>query len=217
MAKIGYSIKTLNTINKEKLRKDIINSLESNAEYRKEIRRVFQVANRRIQNIENAGLLSPAVQALNKGDITGFSKFSMSGKTWDELKLEYGRAVAFLRQPTSTASGTRQYNEHLRQAYDLTKDEFNAMAGNLLGKLTSLSDSDFVEKYLMRYKDFTGEMEQSAADISTQIESEAESIQRAIDREIQREADEAVKEIIDHAEAILKAFDDGLNKIGGGL
>lgn len=217
MAKIGYSIKTLNTINKEKLRKDIVKSLESSPEYRKEIRRVFQMANRRIQNIEKAGLLSPAVQALNKDDITGFSKFSMGGKSWNELKLEYGRAVAFLRQPTSTASGTRQYNEHLRQAYDLTKDEFNAMADNLLGKLTSLSESDFVEKYLMRYKDFTGEMEQSASDISTQIESEAESIQRAIDADIQREADNAVKTITDFAEDVLKTFDEGLNKIGGSL
>lgn len=215
MSKIGFSIKIINTINKEKLRKDIIKSLESSPEYRKEIRRVFQVANRRIQNIENAGLLSPAVQALKKDDVKGFSKFSMSGKTWDELKLEYGRAIAFLRQPTSTASGIRQYNEHLRQAYDLTKDEFNAMKDNLLGKLTSLSESNFVEKYLMRYKDFTGEMEQSASDISTQIESEAESIQRAIDNDIKRQADNAVREITDFEESVLKMFDDVVNKIGG--
>lgn len=214
MAKIGFSIKIINTINKEKLRKDIIKSLESSPEYRKEIRRVFQVANRRIQNIENAGLLSPAVQALNKDDVKGFSKFSMSGKTWDELKLEYGRAIAFLRQPTSTVRGIRQYNEHLRQAYDLTEDEFNAMKDNLLGKLTSLSESNFVEKYLMRYKDFTGEMEQSASDISTQIESEAESIQRAIDNAIKRQADNAVREITDFEESVLKMFDDVVNKIG---
>lgn len=215
MAKIGFSIKIINTINKEKLRKDIIKSLESSPEYRKEIRRVFQVANRRIQNIENDGLLSPAVQALKKDDVKGFSKFSMSGKTWDELKLEYGRAIAFLRQPTSTASGTRQYNEHLRQVYDLTKDEFNAMKDNLLSKLTSLSKSNFVEKYLMRYKDFTGEMEQSASDISTQIESEAESIQRAIDNDIKRQANNAVQEITDFEESVLKMFGDVVNKLGG--
>lgn len=217
MAKIGYSIKTLKTINREKLRKDIIKSLESSPEYREEIRRVFQVANRRIQNIEKAGMLSPAVQALNKDDITNFSKFSMRGKTWEELKLEYGRAVAFLRQPTSTASGTRQYNAHLMSSYDLTQDEFNMMSKDLLGRLTSLSDSNFVDRYLMRYKDFTGEMEQSASDISTQIESEAESIKRALEREIEAEADAAVQEIINHAESILKTFDEGLNDIGGRL
>lgn len=193
MPRIEYSIKILNRLNKTKLRQDVIKAKESSPEYRAEIRRVFQMANRRIQNIESAGLMSPAVAALNKGDITGYSKFSMSGKTWEELKLEYGRAVAFLRQPTSTATGVRQYNIHLQKAYDLTPDEFNLMARDLQGKLSSLSDSAFVDRYLMRYKDFTGEMEQSAADISTQIESEAESIRRAIDAQIQKEADEVVQ------------------------
>lgn len=194
MPRIEYSIKILNRLNKTKLRQDVIKSKESSPEYRAEIRRVFQMANRRIQNIESAGLMSPAVAALNKGDITGYSKFSMSGKTWEELKLEYGRAVAFLRQPTSTATGVRQYNTHLQKAYALTPDEFNLMARDLQGKLSSLSDSAFVDRYLMRYKDFTGEMEQSAADISTQIESEAESIRRAIDAQIQKEADEVVQQ-----------------------
>ena len=193
MPRIEYSIKILNRLNKTKLRQDVIKAKESSPEYRAEIRRVFQMANRRIQNIESAGLMSPAVAALNKGDITGYSKFSMSGKTWEELKLEYGRAVAFLRQPTSTATGVRQYNAHLQNAYDLTPDEFNLMARDLQGKLSSLSDSAFVDRYLMRYKDFTGELEQSAADISTQIESEAESIRRAIDAQIQKEADEVVQ------------------------
>lgn len=193
MPRIEYSIKILNRLNKTKLRQDVIKAKESSPEYRAEIRRVFQMANRRIQNIESAGLMSPAVAALNKGDITGYSKFSMSGKTWEELKLEYGRAVAFLRQPTSTATGVRQYNVHLQKAYDLTPDEFNLMARDLQGKLSSLSDSAFVDRYLMRYKDFTGEMEQSAADISTQIESEAESIRRAIDAQIEKEADEVVQ------------------------
>lgn len=194
MPRIGYSIKILNRLNKTKLRQDVIKAKESSPEYRAEIRRVFQMANRRIQNIESAGLMSPAVAALNKGDITGYSKFSMSGKTWEELKLEYGRAVAFLRQPTSTATGVRQYNTHLQKAYDLTADEFDLMARDLQGKLSSLSDSAFVDRYLMRYKDFTGELEQSAADISTQIESEAESIRRAIDAQIQKEADEVVEQ-----------------------
>lgn len=194
MPKIPYTVTVLNRLNKNKLRQDVIKAKESSPEYRAEIRRVFQMANRRIQNIENAGLLSPAVAALNKGNIEGFSKFSMGGKSWEELKLEYGRAVAFLRQPTSTASGVRQYNAHLQQAYDLTPDEFNLMARDLQGKLSSLSDSNFVEQYLMRYKDFTGEMEQSAQNISTQIESEAQSIRRAIDEQIQREADEVVQQ-----------------------
>ena len=200
MAKLGYKIKFSKSVfgatQRAKIKKEILQAVESSPEYRKEIARVFQMANRRIQNIEQSGQLSPAVQALNKGDIKGFTKFSMKGD-WNTLKIEYGKAISFLRQPTSTAQGARQYGQHLQRMYDLTPDEYNLMARNLQGKLNSVSDSDFVERYLMRYKDFTGEMEQSASDISTQIESEAQSISRAIDAEIERQANEVADQMED--------------------
>lgn len=200
MAKLGYKIKFSKSVfgatQREKIKKEILQAVESSPEYRKEIARVFQMANRRIQNIEQSGQLSPAVQALNKGDIKGFTKFSMKGD-WNTLKIEYGKAISFLRQPTSTAQGARQYGQHLQRMYDLTPDEYSLMARNLQGKLNSVSDSDFVERYLMRYKDFTGEMEQSASDISTQIESEAQSISRAIDAEIERQANEVADQMED--------------------
>lgn len=200
MAKLGFKIQFTESVfgatQRAKIKKEILQAVESSPEYRKEIARVFQMANRRIQNIEQSGQLSPAVQALNKGDIKGFTKFSMKGD-WNTLKIEYGKAISFLRQPTSTAQGARQYGQHLQRMYDLTPDEYNLMARNLQGKLNSVSDSDFVERYLMRYKDFTGEMEQSASDISTQIESEAQSISRAIDAEIERQANEVADQMED--------------------
>lgn len=212
MAKLGYKIKFSKSVfgatQREKIKKEILQAVESSPEYRKEIARVFQMANRRIQNIEQSGQLSPAVQALNKGDVKGFTKFSMKGD-WNTLKIEYGKAISFLRQPTSTAQGARQYGQHLQRMYDLTPDEYNLMARNLQGKLNSVSDSDFVERYLMRYKDFTGEMEQSASDISTQIESEAQSISRAIDAEIERQANEVADQMEDmqnDIERILRDF-----------
>lgn len=212
MAKLGYKIKFTKSVfgatQRAKIKKEILQAVESSPEYRKEIARVFQMANRRIQNIETKGVLSPAVQALNKGDIKGFTKFSMKGD-WNTLKIEYGKAISFLRQPTSTAQGARQYEQHLQRMYNLTPDEYNLMARNLQGKLNSVSDSDFVERYLMRYKDFTGEMEQSASDISTQIESEAQSISRAIDAEIERQANEvadAMEVMQNNIERILRNF-----------
>lgn len=212
MAKLGYKIKFTKSVfgatQRAKIKKEILQAVESSPEYRKEIARVFQMANRRIQNIEQSGQLSPAVQALNKGDVKGFTKFSMKGD-WNTLKIEYGKAISFLRQPTSTAQGARQYGQHLQRMYDLTPDEYNLMARNLQGKLNSVSDSDFVERYLMRYKDFTGEMEQSASDISTQIESEAQSISRAIDAEIERQANEAadaMEDMQNDIERILRNF-----------
>lgn len=212
MAKLGYKIKFSKSVfgatQRAKIKKEILQAVESSPEYRKEIARVFQMANRRIQNIEQSGQLSPAVQALNKGDVKGFTKFSMKDD-WNTLKIEYGKAISFLRQPTSTAQGARQYGQHLQRMYDLTPDEYNLMARNLQGKLNSVSDSDFVERYLMRYKDFTGEMEQSASDISTQIESEAQSISRAIDAEIERQANEVADQMEDmqnDIERILRNF-----------
>lgn len=212
MEKSGVKIKFTKSVfgatQRAKIKKEILQAVESSPEYRKEIARVFQMANRRIQNIEQSGQLSPAVQALNKGDIQGFTKFSMKGD-WNTLKIEYGKAISFLRQPTSTAQGARQYGQHLQRTYNLTPDEYNLMARNLQGKLNSVSDSDFVERYLMRYKDFTGEMEQSASDISTLIESEAQSISRAIDAEIERQANEAANSMDDmqkDIESILRNF-----------
>lgn len=211
MAKVNYS-KFVYSLTSQQIEKEVLQAVESSPKLRKEISRVFQQANRRIQNIEKAGLYSPAVTALNKGDISRFTKFSMK-QDWETLKIEYGKAVAFLRQPTSTASGVRQYNEHIRKEYDLTKDEFDLMSKSLNNKLTSVSDTEFVERYLMRYKDFTGELETAARDISGQIESEAVQIQRALDDDIERAANQAVKEhekMVDGIERILDSF----NKFG---
>lgn len=207
--KVNFSPSVYAKTSRLKLKREILQAVESSPEYRKEIARVFQMANRRIQNIEQSGQLSPAVQALNKGDIKGFTKFSMKGD-WTTLKIEYGKAISFLRQPTSTAQGVKQYGQHLQRMYDLTPDEYNLMTRNLQGKLNSVSDSEFVERYLMRYKDFTGEMEQSASDISTQIESEAQSISRAIDAEIERQANEvadAMEDMQNDVERIMRNFE----------
>lgn len=212
MAKLDFKIEFTKSVfgatQRTKIKKEILQAVESSPEYRKEIARVFQMANRRIQNIEASGQFSPAVQALNKGDIQGFTKFAMRGD-WNTLKIEYGKAISFLHQPTSTAQGARQYGQYLQRMYDITPDEYNLMVRNLQGKLNSVSDNDFVERYLMRYKDFTGEMEQSAQDISTQIESEAESISRAIDAGIERKANEitdTMNDIEDDIVRILKNF-----------
>lgn len=193
---------------KQQVKKEVLQAEKSDPTIREEIRKTFQRANRRIQNIESKGLISPAVQALHKDNIKGFTKFSMN-QDFDSLKIEYAKAVEFLRQPTSTATGTRDYNKHLMQAYDLTEDEFNLMAQKLNNKLTSVDDNDFVEQYLMRYKDFTGELEQSAQDISTQIESEAQSLAKAVDDTLEETADKVsdkVSKDVENLENIFKNF-----------
>lgn len=177
---IGFTNKTFALTGKVQLDKQILTAVESRGYLRKEIARVFQQANRRIQNVEKSGMISPAVVALNKGNITGFTKFSMR-HSWEDLKIEYSKAVSFLRQPTSTATGTREYAEHLKKAYDLDDKSFALMQNKLMGKIASVSDERFLEQYLMQYKDFTGELEQESKDVSDQIEDDAVKIENALD------------------------------------
>jgi hypothetical protein len=191
--KIKYSGGTFKKTSKHQIKQEILQSTSSSPENRREIARIFQIANRRIQNIERSGLLSPAVSALNKGHITRYTKFGMK-HDWQTLKTEYAKAISFLRQPTSTLTGLREYNNHLKSVYDLSDQEFELMSKSLNNKLSSISDSDFVERYLMRYKDFTGELEAESRDISDQIESEAYRLERAIDDEIDRAADAVLRE-----------------------
>lgn len=191
--KILFSSGTFKKTSKQQIKKAILQSTSSSPENRKEIARVFQMANRRIQNIERSGLLSPAVSALNKGEIRGYTKFGMR-HDWQTLKTEYAKAISFLRQPTGTLTGLREYNRHLKDVYNLTDQEFELMSKSLNTKLSSISDSNFVERYLMRYKDFTGELETASKDISDQIESEAYQLQKAIDDEIDKSADKVLKE-----------------------
>lgn len=177
---IGFTNKTFVLTSKVQLDKQILTAVESRGYLRKEIARVFQQANRRIQNVEKSGIVSPAVVALNKGNITGFTKFSMR-HSWEDLKIEYSKAVSFLRQPTSTATGTKEYAEHLKKAYDLDDKSFTLMQNKLMGKIASVSDERFLEQYLMQYKDFTGELEQESKDVSDQIEDDAVKIENALD------------------------------------
>ena len=216
---IGFSKRTFASTSKIYVDKQILNAIESRGYLRREIARVFQQANRRIQNVENSGIVSPAVVALNKGDIKGFTKFSMK-HDWNDLKIEYAKAVSFLQQPTSTASGTREYANHLKRSYDLNDKEFKLMQDKLMGKIASVSDTRFLENYLMQYKDFTGELEQESRDVSDQIEDDAVRIENALDDAMEQIANsptaEAFVNDVDHfnTDAPLKKILSEFEKFG---
>ena len=94
----------------------LLNFQEGTAELKKQMNKIFQRANRRIQNVQKAGLASPAVKAViaERGtkDYTYFSGKGLNPTNtteWNLLRYEYGRALAFLNNPTSSATGARQY------------------------------------------------------------------------------------------------------------
>lgn len=188
---------------KNKVKKEIIESIEGNAEFRKEIRRVFQQANRRIQNIEKAGIFSPAVAALGKSDIKGYSKFSIQGfgndgGDWKEVKKEYARAISFLNQPTSTASGARDFERQVKKQLDIPDDLWKGIRDNIIGNYNSVSGK-LLEA--LPYSDFMQEVYSRARDSSSQqIEDEARQL-----------ADELQRSIDDSAEAVANAYEDLIN------
>lgn len=133
---VKYSKTVTKAVSNWKYNKDILNSVESAKELRKEINRVFHAANRRLQNIENSGAFSPAANAVNEylsGDTVSqfnkFSKFSTAGKDWNEIKRDYAAAIEFLKKPTSTSTGAKQFENDVRQRLKLTPKQFDNIKG----------------------------------------------------------------------------------------
>lgn len=80
------------------------------------VSRLASAGNKRLKRLETEGLakLSPAVyqsKKISKGRTrkSKIKKFSTKGKTLNELRSEYVRAVNFLNTKTSTVKGTKQY------------------------------------------------------------------------------------------------------------
>lgn len=178
-----FSSKTLRSVNTVKLRDEILQSYVSSPEFKSEISKIFQRANRRIQNVEQSGLFSPAVENVvsKRGD--GFTKFSMRGN-WQQLKEDYIEAVAFLNQPTSTLTGTKDYAEQIKTRYELSDDEYSILTNEYRGKLSTLHGSQYVEQYLMQYKDFSGTFYETLTSVGNQIETDARESENELDLRI---------------------------------
>ena len=103
---------------------------------KKQMMKTFQKANRLIQNVRKAGLSSPAVQQLisERGE-RGYTYFSgakldpRSPTDWEQLKYEYGRAISFLNNPTSSATGARQYINYYKNELGISFDGANKIIG----------------------------------------------------------------------------------------
>ena len=136
--------------------------------------KVFQRANRRIQNIENAGLASSAVKAViaerGKKDFTYFSGRGLNPTNttdWDLLRYEYGRALSFLNNPTSTATGARQYIRYQANRLNIPFESAN--------KIVDIATNPTIDEYgnvnIFSYgeilDDFKADVEQIGGEIGT--------------------------------------------------
>lgn len=167
--------------------REIEKAVESSPVLRKEIARTFQVANRRMQNIEHAGLISPAVVAANKGDITRFTKFSMKG-SWESLKEEYARALMFLSDETSTASGARQYKKALQGQLGLNNepDLFEQVYTNMANNINTIVANEQANFTYQAIMDVIKDETQSAA---RSLESRVQQYEQEIQEGIRKSAE----------------------------
>ena len=115
---------------------DLVGVNKGTGDIKKQMLKTFQKANRRIQNVRKAGLSSPAVQQLisERGE-RGYTYFSgakldpRNPTDWEQLKYEYGRAISFLNNPTSSATGARQYINYYKNELGISFEGANKIVG----------------------------------------------------------------------------------------
>ena len=115
---------------------DLVGVKSGTPDIKKQMMKTFQKANRRIQNVRKAGLSSPAVQQLisERGE-RGYTYFSgakldpRNPTEWEQLKYEYGRAISFLNNPTSSATGARQYINYYKNELGISFEGANKIIG----------------------------------------------------------------------------------------
>ena len=115
---------------------DLVGVVKGTPDLKKQMMKTFQKANRRIQNVKNAGLSSPAVQQLisERGErgYTYFSGANLNPRNsidWEQLKYEYSRAISFLNNPTSSARGARQYINYYKNELGISFEGANKIVG----------------------------------------------------------------------------------------
>ena len=202
-----FSKKVTKNFSKEKARKDIINAIEGNSEFRKEIRRVFQVANRRIQNIEQGGYYSPALASLGKSGVKGYSKFSVkgfgnTGSDWNTLLKEYTKAINFLNSPTSTATGAKEFELQVKQKFNVPDDLWDYVKADVIGGTTSMSD-EMLQK--LPYSQLVeGAYDSAYRSVSSQIEKGALELAKGIQSDINRTADQLANSVDEALDDLIK-------------
>ena len=207
MASMKFSKKVTKNFSKEKARKDIINAIEGNSEFRKEIRRVFQIANRRIQNIEQGGYYSPALASLGKSGVKGYSKFSVkgfgnTGTDWNTLLKEYTKAINFLNSPTSTATGAKEFELQVKQKFNVPDDLWDYVKADVIGGTTSMSD-EMLQK--LPYSQLVeGAYDSAYRSVSSQIEKGALELAKGIQSDINRTAEQLANSVDEALDDLIK-------------
>jgi hypothetical protein len=134
---------------KFKKRKETLKSAKEKqiAEYRREASRLASMANKRVARLEaNDVRDAPAY----KGYIESGGRFSVKGKTYNELQIEVARMRTFINANTSTIKGV---NKYLKEIADNTKIKYTNLK-DLRAKAPKFFElSTKVQQYLRQLDD----------------------------------------------------------------
>ena len=112
------------------IRKDRSRFTEEERKLRAEARRLVSMANKRLRRLEQQNLInSPAYK---KWVEDGGQKFSVKGKSMEEVKQEIARMDDFLKKQTSTVKGAKQYFKNVAKEVGIEKfDDFTDLQNKL--------------------------------------------------------------------------------------
>ena len=185
----------------------------NNPNVEKEIKRVFQMANRRIQNLKKSGVVSPALKSLelatgktNRYTVFSFSKNDVLTTTGQEkLSYAWGQAVAFLHNPTSTALGARQYTNDIAKELNVPKER----ASEILGYLTD-TEIDFMGNiHLVNYRDTLNKIRRDSIDGKNVIQWTAENWKEQVMNALKKQESNLDKAVNSFANNFLSSFFGG--------
>ena len=131
------------------IRKDRSRFTEEERKLRAEARRLVSMANKRLRRLEQQNLInSPAYK---KWVEEGAQKFSVKGKSMEEVKQEIGRMNRFLGMQTSTVRGAKQYFKNVAKEVGIKKfDDFT----DLQNKLSTFFETTAkIKEYLYNTKE----------------------------------------------------------------
>lgn len=121
-----------------------INQLNTR-ELKRAVRILADVSNKRINRLQERGLIPPALQKVFAGGRTGFST---AGKNRNELLKEFIDASNFLRSKGSTIPGAQKQKERLGKSFggELTDEQANKL-WRTVNKMQELHGDSMLKEY----------------------------------------------------------------------
>lgn len=133
--------------NVKKSKNNVFTALEK--KYRQEASRKVSMANKRLKRIEQQNLtMSPSYK---KWIDEGGQKFGIKGKSMEEVRMEVARLNKFLKQTTSTVTGTKKYLSNIANQVGIKQwGSFQSLNNQLRG---FFEVADRLQEYLKNSKE----------------------------------------------------------------